>query len=269
VTAFPGTVAAVEYGGPWELPPVGELFNFPYFPGTEGWWPLAINRTAVFLLLSALLIGAFFFVAFSDAKVVPNRLQAAAESLVDFIRDRIAVEIIGPEGHKFVPLLTTLFLFIFLNNLFKITPGIMFPPTSRMAIPGFLAITVWFVFIGVGIKEHGFGRYMKETLVPPAPKAILPILVPIEFISNILLRPFTLAIRLFANMVAGHILVVITLITVHAYLVWGPGLPLGIFALFPLSPIVFGFEFFIISLQAYIFTMLAAVYIGSSIHAGH
>jgi F-type H+-transporting ATPase subunit a len=264
-----GVFAAVERGGPWELPPVGELFNFPYFPGTENWGMFAMNRTAVFLLLSTALIAAFFLAAFSEARIVPSRLQAAAEGVVDFIRERIAIEIIGPEGTRYVPLLTTLFVFIFLNNLFKLTPGVMFPTTSRIAVPGLLALTVWFVFIGVGIKKHGLGTYLKDTLVPPAPKLILPLLIPIEFISNIILRPFTLAIRLFANMVAGHILVVITLITIHVYLVWGPGLPLGILALFPLAPLVFAFEFFIISLQAYIFTMLSAVYIGSSIHAGH
>jgi F-type H+-transporting ATPase subunit a len=261
-------LAAVEYGGPWEVPPVGELFNFPYFPGTENWGIFAMNRVAVFLLLSTILISLFFFVAFSDARIVPGRLQALAESLVDFVRDQIALEIIGEEGRKFVPLLTTLFVFIFLNNLFKLTPGIMLPTTSRIAVPALLALTVWFVFIGVGIKQHGFVTYFKDTLVPPAPKAILPLLIPIEFISNIVLRPFTLAVRLFANMVAGHILVVITLITIHAFLVLGPGLPVGIFALL-LAPGVFAFELLIIGLQAYIFTMLSAVYIGSSVHSAH
>jgi F-type H+-transporting ATPase subunit a len=261
-------LAAVEYGGPWEVPPVGELFNFPYFPGTENWGIFAMNRVAVFLLLSTILISLFFFVAFSDARIVPGRLQALAESLVDFVRDQIALEIIGEEGRKFVPLLTTLFVFIFLNNLFKLTPGIMLPTTSRIAVPALLALTVWFVFIGVGIKQHGFVTDFKDTLVPPAPKAILPLLIPIEFISNIVLRPFTLAVRLFANMVAGHILVVITLITIHAFLVLGPGLPVGIFALL-LAPGVFAFELLIIGLQAYIFTMLSAVYIGSSVHSAH
>jgi F-type H+-transporting ATPase subunit a len=261
-------LAAVEYGGPWEVPPIGELFNFPPIPGTEDWGVLAVNRVSVFLLVSTLLLCAFFYTAFANPRIVPNRLQSLAESIVEFIRERIAIEIIGPEGVRYVPLLTSLFVFIFLNNLFKLTPGIMLPTTSRIAIPALLAVLVWFIYVGSGIQAQGVVGYFRETLVPPAPKLILPILVPIEFISNLVLRPFTLAVRLFANMVAGHILVVITLITIHAFLVWGPGLPVGIFALV-LSPLVFGFELFIIGLQAYIFTMLAAVYISSSIHAAH
>jgi F-type H+-transporting ATPase subunit a len=227
-----------------------------------------MNRVAVFLLLSAVILVAFFAASLGNPKVIPSRLQAAGEGIVDFIRERIAIEVIGHDGVRYVPLLTGLFVFIFLNNLFKLTPGIMLPTTSRIAIPGMLAVIVWVVYIGSGIKEQGLGGYLKATLVPPAPKAILPLLVPIEFLSNIILRPFTLAIRLFANMVAGHILVVITLITIHAFLVLGPGLPVGLFALI-ISPGVFAFELFIIGLQAYIFTMLAAVYIGSSLHAEH
>jgi F-type H+-transporting ATPase subunit a len=160
-----------------------------------------------------------------------------------------------------------MFVFIYLNNLFKITPFIMLPPTSRIHIPGFLALISLVVFIGVGIQHHGLVGYFKGIAFPPGvPKPLYVILTPIEIVSNLVLRPFTLAIRLFANMVAGHILVVITLITIHAFLVWGPGLPVGIAAL-AASPLVFGFEFFIISLQAYIFTMLTAVYIASSIEA--
>jgi F-type H+-transporting ATPase subunit a len=261
-------LGAVDYGGPWEVPDIGYLFNFDYFPATEGWYPFAMNRVAVFLLLSAVILVAFFAASLGNPKVIPSRLQAAGEGIVDFIRERIAIEVIGHDGVRYVPLLTGLFVFIFLNNLFKLTPGIMLPTTSRIAIPGMLAVIVWVVYIGSGIKEQGLGGYLKATLVPPAPKAILPLLVPIEFLSNIILRPFTLAIRLFANMVAGHILVVITLITIHAFLVLGPGLPVGLFALI-ISPGVFAFELFIIGLQAYIFTMLAAVYIGSSLHAEH
>jgi F-type H+-transporting ATPase subunit a len=267
---FGGVLAAVEYGGAWGLPPVGELFNFRYFPFTEDWANgyLAVNRVVLIIFFGVLLLMGFFGAAFANPKVVPGKLQAAAEGVIDFVRG-IAVEIIGPEGKPFVPLLTTFFLFIFILNLFKLTPFIMFPPTGRIAVPMFLALIVWFVFIGVGIKKQGLWGYFKEVLFPPGvPKGLYILLTPIEFVSNILLRPFTLAIRLFANMVAGHILVVITLLTIHAFLVLGPGLPVGIFALVA-APLVFGFELFIIALQAYIFTMLAAVYIGSSVHPAH
>jgi F-type H+-transporting ATPase subunit a len=267
-SVFGGVLGAVDYGGPWEVPEIGHLFNFDYFPMTEGWGPFAMNRVALILLFGAIVLIGFFAASLGNPKVIPGRLQAMGEAIVGFVRENIAIEVIGPEGTRFVPLLTGLFVFIFINNFFKLTPFIMFPPTSRIAIPAFLAILVYIVYIGAGIKAQGLVGYLKATVVPPAPKAILPLLVPIEFLSNLILRPFTLAVRLFANMVAGHILVVITLITIHAFLVLGPGLPIGLFALI-ISPGVFAFEFFIIALQAYIFTMLAAVYIGSSLHAEH
>ncbi|HVM00215.1 MAG TPA: F0F1 ATP synthase subunit A [Egibacteraceae bacterium] len=272
MTSLNAMVAAVPYGGPWELPDISHLFEMPTLPwldfqlfGLE----LGINRTILIIFLTVLVSMAFFGMALGSPQVVPGKLQATAEAAVSFVRDRVAIEIIGPEGSRFVPLLFTMFVFVFLNNLAKITPFLMLPPTSRIAIPGFLAVISWLVFVGVGMKEQGPISYFKDMAFPPGvPKPVYVILAPIELVSNIILRPFTLAVRLFANMVAGHILVVITLITIHAFLVLGPGLPVGLFALVA-SPLVFGFELLIISLQAYIFTMLTAVYISSSLHAAH
>lgn len=272
MTFLNATVAAVPYGGPWELPDISHLFDMPTLPWLDFQLfgvPLGINRTVLIIFLTVLVSMAFFGTAFGNPKIVPDKLQATAEAGVAFIRERVALEIIGPEGRRFVPLLFTMFVFIFLNNFAKITPFLMLPPTSRIAIPGFLAVISWLVYVGVGLKEQGPLTYFKDMAFPPGvPKPVYVILAPIEIVSNLILRPFTLAIRLFANMVAGHILVVITLVTIHAFLVLGPGLPVGLFAL-AASPLVFGFELLIISLQAYIFTMLTAVYISSSLHAAH
>ena len=274
MTFLHAIVAAVPYGGPWELPTdANELFNMPPLPFTEAWQlfgvDLSINRTILIIFLTVLVAMLFFGLAFNEPRIVPGKLQAGAEAAVSFIRDKVAIDIIGPEGARYVPLLFTLFVFILLNNLAKITPFIMLPPTARIALPLFLAVIVWLVYVGVGIKAQGPIGYFKAMAFPPnVPLPVYLILTPIELISNIVLRPFTLAIRLFANMVAGHILVVITLITIHAFLVFGPGLPVGLFAL-AVSPLVFGFELLIIILQAYIFTMLAAVYISASLHAEH
>lgn len=268
-----GVLGAVPYGGPWEMPPINELFETPPLPGTEDWsilgWSLSINRTILMVFLSVIILALLFGKAFGNPGLVPDKLQAALESLVSFIREQVAIEVIGPEGARYVPLLTTMFVFILLNNLFKITPFLMLPPTSRMALPGFLAILSWLVFVAVGLKSQGPLNYLKGIAFPPGvPKPVYLILTPVELLSTLVLRPFTLAIRLFANMVAGHFLVVITLITVHAFLVFGPGLPVGVLALVA-SPFVFGFELFIIVLQAYIFTLLTAVYISSSVHPAH
>ncbi len=266
-------LAAAEWGGKFEgvLDPINSLFDFPAYLLTDlevFGINLGINRTILISWIMLAAVGLVFYLGTRKATVVPSRFQAFVEMLVDVNRT-IALEIIGPKGLKFVPLLTTFFVAIFVLNFAKIFPLFMMPPTSRAAWPAFLALTAWFVYIGVGIKEQGFGHYFGETLFPPGvPKALYIILPPIELLSNFVLRPFTLAVRLFANMVAGHILVVITLVTIHVFLPSMPvGWTVGTMALI-VSPLVFAFELFIIGLQAYIFTMLTAVYIGSSLE-GH
>jgi F-type H+-transporting ATPase subunit a len=267
--AVTSILAAAEYGGEFSgaLDNINALFDFPpiwelSIAGVD----LSINRTILIAWLMMLVAATIFVMGFKNPQLVPGKLQSGCEAVIDFVRG-IAIDIIGPKGAKFVPLLTTLFVGIFFLNVAKITPFLMLPPTSRIAWPLFLALISWAVYVGVGFKEHGFS-YLKDILIPPGvPKLVLPILTPIEFASNFILRPFTLMVRLFANMVAGHILVVITLVTVHVFLYPRPGLPIGVFGLVA-SPLVMGFELAIIALQAYVFTMLTAVYIGSSVE-GH
>ena len=264
-------LAAAEWGGEFEgaLDPINALFRFPpIFELSLFGVDLSINRTILIAWFMTFVAGLLFVVAFRNPGVVPSRMQAVGEAVIDFIR-QLAIDIIGPKGVRFVPLLTTLFVFIFFMNVAKITPFLMLPPTSRIAWPLFLAAISWLVFVGVGIKEQGLVAYFKELAFPPGvPWFLYIILTPIELVSNLVLRPLTLMVRLFANMVAGHILVVITLVTIHVFLFPRPGLPVGILALI-ISPLVFGFELFIITLQAYIFTMLTAVYISSSMEPAH
>ena len=261
------TMAAVEYGGAWELPPVNELFEFPAF-WLEG-TPFAFNRVALLVLLATAVAAAVFLVAFNKPTVVPSKFQAACEGLVQFIREQIAVQVMGSDGHRWVPLLTTIFMFVWINNLFEIVPFINFPPTSRMAMPAFLAVGVWLLFLVVGIKAQGPIGYFKNTLFPPgAPKLLYVLLTPIELISTFVARPLTLAVRLFANMLAGHIILTIIFLTCHAFLALRPGLPIGIVALLA-APLLVGFELVVGLLQAYIFTILTAVYVGSSLHPEH
>jgi len=266
-------LAAVEYGGPWELPPVNELFEFEPFLFADTL--LAFNRVALLTLFASLLAGLLFVIAFRKPKVVPGRLQSACEAIVEFIREQIAVQVMGADGHRWVPLLTTIFMFVWINNLFEVVPFINFPPTSRMALPAFLAVMVYILFIGVGIKAQGFGGYFKSTLFPPgAPKALYILLTPIELISNFVARPLTLAVRLFANLLAGHIILTLIFITIHAFLTVPPltdfsiGFPIGVVAL-AAAPLLIGFELVVGLLQAYIFTILTAVYIGGSLHPEH
>lgn len=256
----------VQYGGEFDgaLDPVNSLFEMPTIIDLGPYF--SINRTVLIMFFMVVVASLLFSSAFRNASIVPGKLQAACEAVIDFVRG-IAIDIIGPKGEKFVPVLTTFFVFIFFMNVAKITPGIMLPPTSRMGVTGMLALIAWGIYVTVGVKTHGFFGYLKEIAVPPGtPAAMVPILAVIEVVSNLILRPFALAVRLFANMVAGHILVVITLVTVHVFLFPRPGLPVGILAL-GLSPLVFAFELFVIALQAYIFTLLTAVYISSSLES--
>lgn len=256
-------IAAVEWGGAFEVPPVGELFNFA--PTLF----LGINRVVILVLFATAMAALLFVVAFANAKVVPGKLQSIAETIVEFIRDQIAVEIIGPEGRKFTPLLLTFFMFIWFNNLLEITPFVNFPTTSRMALPFFLALIAYVVFVGIGFREQGLA-YVKNVAIPPGvPIPILFILAPIELISTFILRPFTLAIRLFANMVAGHILLSIVFIATHAFFYPKfPGILVGVITA-AAGPMAVGFELFIASLQAYIFVILTAVYISGALHPEH
>ena len=262
-------IAAAEWGGEFDgaLDPIIDLFRFPPLWEIELLGlDLSINRTIVIAWVMTLAAGLLMFLAFRQPKIVPGKLQAFGEMVVDFVR-QVVLDIMGPKGLRFLPLLTTFFVFIFFMNVAKITPFMMMPPTARMAWPALLAIIAWLVYVGVGIKEQGALAYLKSVAIPPGvPKALLIVLAPIEIVSNLILRPFTLAVRLFSNMVAGHILVVITLVTIHVFLPSPTGFAVGIFGLIA-APLVFAFELFIIGLQAYIFVMLTAVYIDSSLEA--
>lgn len=265
---------AHPYGGNFGVPPAGEIFNLPALFEIGG---LEITRTWLIILFSLIFASIFMLMALGNPKVVPNKLQAAGESVVEFVRDGIAVDIIGPEGKKFAPFLTTIFLFVLFNNMFKIIPFVNFPATSRIAIPLMLALVTLVVFVATGVKYQGIG-YFKEVAFPPGvPAPVYLLLTPIELVSTFILRPLTLTVRLFANMVAGHILLTIVFLATHAFFrIPGLipdesnilGLPIGILTLL-ISPLAVGFEAFVSFLQAYIFAILAAVYLSGAVEAQH
>jgi F-type H+-transporting ATPase subunit a len=260
-------------GGGFPTPfPVRELFEFGPLFG-EGLF--AFNRVSLLYLLSAVIITVLVVRAFGSAQVVPGKLQNIMESLVQFVREQIALEVIGPDGLKFVPFLTSIFLFVWVNNFYEVMPFVQFPSTGRMAVPAFLALTVWAVFVFVGIKSQGIA-YFKNVAIPGGvPGFVLPLVIPIEIVSTFIVRPLTLAVRLFANMMAGHILLAIIFLAANAFLLdvtsWSFNLkasPIGLVAL-AAGPAMVAFEIMVGALQAYIFTILTAVYIGGSLHPEH
>ncbi|HEV8648434.1 MAG TPA: F0F1 ATP synthase subunit A [Actinomycetes bacterium] len=250
-------------------------------PGTEDFeWPaiweihlggftLEINRTALLMLLAMLVVLALFLVAFRRPKVVPRGLQNLMEVGVEFVRRQIILEVIGQDGLRFLPYLATLFFFIFFANVLEIVPGINFPATSRMALPLFLAILTWVLFNWVGIRAQGPGRYLRNTLFPPGiPWPLYILIAPIEFVSTLIVRPVTLSVRLLANMIAGHlILAVFFLGTV--YLIERPATAVFAVPAFAMAVALVGFELVVALLQAYIFTILTAVYLAGALEPEH
>lgn len=231
-----------------------------------------ITKPMVLLVLAAAIAFAFYWFAFRRAQVVPSRLQFAGESVYGFVRNNIGRDLIGSKDFlPYVPFLVALFTFILVNNVFGITPLLQFPTMSRVSFPYVLAAIVWLTYNYVGIRRHGLGGYFRlQTMPPGVPAWIYPILIPLEFLSNIIIRPITLSLRLFANMFAGHLLLLVFVLGGEYMLVEG-GLAVKL-----LSPFAFGmgvvmsfFELLVQVLQAYIFTLLTALFIGSALADEH
>jgi F-type H+-transporting ATPase subunit a len=221
------------------------------------------------VVLGILVFVAFFYLSLRNPKVVPGRMQTIAESGISFVRENIAIQMIGPEGDRFMPLLCTLFFSIFIWNAFEIVPGLNFSSNSRLAVPLVMAIISWVTYNTVGIQKHGIGGYLKLMAIPVgAPLWLYPLLVPIEFISNILIRPVTLTIRLWANFLAGHFLLAVFFLGTIAMLQGGFTIIFAPFS-FAMSITMVAFELFVAALQAFIFAILTASYIGGALAEEH
>lgn len=249
---------------------VKTLFEFthPFF--SIG--PLHFTRTVILFFLAALIVVALLYFGLRRNRLVPTKFEAAIQSLVEFVQNGIVKEIIGPEGVKYTPYLLSIFMFILVGNFFEITPFINFPIMSRMAIPAFLSLVTYVIFVFVGFKKNGVSYITAIAWPKSVPVALRPLVGLIELVSTFLLRPLTLAVRLFANMVAGHLMLSLLLGSGVAFVLAvgeiGPKAGIGIFW-FAFGLFIFLFELVVASLQAYVFTLLSAVYIQSSLHPEH
>jgi len=249
-----------------EFPPLGHIVDWPGFVGEGEWWE--INKVVLIYGLSAL-FTALIFTLGNKKQLVPTGAQNLAEVSVEFIEDQIVLPTMGHEGLKWTPYLTSLFFFIFFCNIFEVIPIFQMPANARIALPMFLALLTYVLYNLAGIREHGLFGYFKAMLFPPGvPKALYILVTPIELISTFIVRPFSHTVRLFANLLAGHILLVTFailsagLFTAKWYAVF---LPLPAFA------VVFftAFEVMVSFLQAYVFALLSGVYIGLSVSHDH
>ncbi|MET9473917.1 F0F1 ATP synthase subunit A [Streptomyces sp. NPDC002917] len=230
---------------------------------------LYFNKPMLLALLGSIIIVGFFWAAFRKPKVVPGKLQMVAESGYDFIRRGIVYETIGKrEGEKYVPLVVSLFFFVWMMNLWSIIPVAQFPVTSIIAYPAVLAIIVYILWVSLTFKRHGFvGAFKNFTGYDKSLGPVLPLAMTIEFFSNLLVRPFTHAVRLFANMFAGHTLLLLFTIA-SWYLLNGIGIAYAGVS-FVMTIVMTAFELFIQALQAYVFVLLTCTYIQGALAKHH
>jgi F-type H+-transporting ATPase subunit a len=250
-----------------DFPPISHVIEWPdiFFEDTA----FAVNKVVLLIWLSTILAFLFVWLAGRNFKMVPTGIQNLGESFYGFIQEGIILQTIGADGLGYTPFLGTLFIFILLCNLWEIIPMAQMPVNARIAIPIFLTAVVWVLYMVLGIIKQGPLGYFKNMCFPPGvPKALYILVTPIEFVSTVLVRPLSLSVRLFANMLAGHLLLV-SFAVISAAL-WSVSLSLIILPFsFALLVGLTGFEILVAFLQAFIFTILAAVYIGSSLHPEH
>ena len=249
----------------YPAPSIGDFFFEPIFKIGS----FEFTKPILYMLVAAAIVLIFFWFAFGKPKLVPRGVQNLGEMGLLFVRDQILRPHLGKKGDGYLPFIMSLFFFIWIMNLFEIIPGVMFPATSKFAFPFGLTVIVWVTYVGLGMKHQGPIGYFKNMAAPSgAPAWILPLLAPIELFSNILIRPFTLSVRLMANMLAGHVLLLVfALGTWYLF-----GLSIGL--LFSATSLVVYLlvtllEVLVTLLQAFIFATLAAFYISDSLQSAH
>lgn len=250
-------------------------------PGTSDfWWPLvggdsnwALTRPSVIMILSVVLIIAVYMVGTRNLKLVPSKGQWLLETSYDFVRNTIAKDIIGTKNFKpFLPLLFSLFTVILLNNFAGFIPFIQYPTTARIAFPIVLTAIVYVVYHVTAIRHKGgFGKYLGSLTPAGLPGWLVPIMWVLEFLTYFFIRPLTLALRLFGNMMAGHLMLLVfivggqyLLLHIDSFAIKGAGVLSIAFAV-----LMSFFELLIQFLQAFIFTLLAALYIADACSDGH
>lgn len=256
--------------GDFNLPPVGPDHTFTFL-GQEMF--LGATKPILQLILGAVLVFVFFRMASAKRAMVPGKLQYVGELGYGFVRNQLGRDIIGSKDFmRFVPFLFTMFFFVLVNNVFATIPFLEFPTFSRAGMVYGLVLISWLTYIIAGVKaKGGVLAYLKHQTVPPGvPPVMLGLLVPLEFLSNILVRPLTLALRLFANMLAGHLLLILFALGGEYLLVHGAALikPVGILAWVMFIAIAF-LEVLVQFLQAYVFALLNALYISGAIAEEH
>ena len=238
-----------------ELHPLEQFAIERIIPIRIGSLDLSYTNAALMMTIAVVLVTALMVLATRRAALVPGRWQSVAEMLYEFVADMVDSNI-GQGGRRFFPFIFTLFTFILFANLLGMIPY-SYTTTSQIIVTFALAAVVFILVTTIGIIRHGF--YFLSLFVPHGvPKVLLLLLVPIELLSYFI-RPFTLSIRLFANMLAGH-----TMLAIFG----GFAASIGILAFFPtaIDVLLVGLEFLVAVLQAYVFAILTCLYLNEAVH---
>ena len=252
-------------GCPYPAPSIQDFIFRPI--GTVG--GVQITKPMVLTVVCAAVVLLFFWSAFRRPALVPRGVQNLGEMGILFVRDQILRPQMGKKGDKYLPFIVSIFFFVWVMNIMGIIPLIQFPAMSRIAFPAALALMVWVTYVTLGIRHQGPIGYFKNMAVPAgAPWWILPLLSPIELFSNLLVRPFTLTIRLFANMLAGHLLLLVFGLASWYLFSASVGLLFATTSLV-MTVILTLLEVLIQALQAFIFATLTAFYFADAMTASH
>jgi F-type H+-transporting ATPase subunit a len=265
-------VLAAEGGedGGFHAPTIAEFYPEPLLSFSLLGIPFEVTRITILLWIATAAIVALLVATVRKPEIVPGKLQYLGESGYSLVRDGIARDVVGPKGLPFAPFLAALFFFILANNAMSIIPFAQISPMSKFAFPLVLAVIVWVLYNYIGIREQGAGKYFKDAAIPPGvPIAALVLVTPIELLQVFVIRPFTLAVRLFANMFAGHMLLVVFSLGAVYLLTAGGIYPLFGVASFAMAVIMTFFELLVIVLQAYVFTVLTATYLNGAVEPAH
>jgi F-type H+-transporting ATPase subunit a len=261
------TAAAVLAGASFE-PPGASSFWQPLI----GDGPFAITRTMFVISLSVVLIAVVMIRSARGLQLVPGKAQFAVEGLYGFVRNSVAIDFIGRAAFRpYMPLLVTIFLLLLVNNVAGIIPFVQFPTFSRVAYPIALTLVVYVVYHAIGIRRKGLGGYLSGLMPPGVPTLLVPLVYLLELLTYFVTRPLTLSLRLFANMFAGHVVLLVFALGGEFLLLEGsnPLIRAASVGSFAMAILMTLFELLVQVLQAYVFVLLTAYYIADALAEEH
>ena len=254
--------------GEFHGPSIDEFFPEILF---NAFGVIPVHRIHLVQFLAVVVVVLILVLGTRRMKVVPGRFQSVVEMGLDFVRSNIAHDLLGrKDGNRFLPILTTIFFMVLFMNITGIIPFLNIAGTSIAAVPLTLALVSYITFIYAGIKKSPLG-FFKNALFPAGvPWPVYIIVTPIEFLSTFIIRPVTLMLRLLMNMVVGHMLLVLCFAATQFFFFTAGG---G-WAALGVGTLAFGgaftlFEILVAVLQAYVFTVLTAVYIQLAVAEEH